>query len=113
MAAEPDPDRALADLRALRELTEDERGAQRVAWTDTWARRARGSRAPRRAAGERRHATRPATSGRSSPGRAPDTVVLGSHIDSVPDGGWLDGALGVLGGLEVLRTLAASGSRPP
>jgi len=45
-------------------------------------------------------------------GASPDTVVLGSHIDSVPDGGWLDGALGVLGGLEVLRTLAAK-STPP
>src|SRR4029077_19111224 len=31
----------------------------------------------------------------------------------VPDGGWLDGALGVLGGLEVLRTLAESGTPPP
>src|SRR4051812_46952767 len=36
-AADLDPARALADLRALRELTEDDRGAQRVAWTDTWA----------------------------------------------------------------------------
>ena len=36
-STDPDPERALADLRALRELTEDERGAQRVAWTDTWA----------------------------------------------------------------------------
>ena len=39
-------------------------------------------------------------------------MILGSHMDSVPDGGWLDGALGVLGGLEVLRTLAAAGEPP-
>jgi hypothetical protein len=32
--------------------------------------------------------------------------------DSVPDGGWLDGALGVLGALEVLRALAAAGEPP-
>jgi hypothetical protein len=38
MAAPLDPARAVADLRALRELTGDERGAQRLAWTDTWAR---------------------------------------------------------------------------
>ena len=31
-----DPARAVADLDDLRELTGDENGAQRVAWTDTW-----------------------------------------------------------------------------
>jgi hydantoinase/carbamoylase family amidase len=113
MAAEPDPDRALADLRALRELTEDERGAQRVAWTDTWARA--------RAWLRDRLAGLPVTVDTDEAGNLwavlagerPETVVLGSHVDSVPDGGWLDGALGVLGGLEVLRTLAADGAPPP
>src|SRR5918912_3169880 len=38
MAGELDPTRALDDLRALRGLTGDEHGAQRVAWTETWAR---------------------------------------------------------------------------
>ena len=112
MAAEPDPDRALADLRALRALTEDDRGAQRVAWTDTWAQA--------RAWLVERLADLPVSVDTDEAGNlwavlegaSPDTVVLGSHIDSVPDGGWLDGALGVLGGLEVLRTLAAK-STPP
>jgi len=45
-------------------------------------------------------------------GRTADTVVVGSHLDSVPSGGWLDGALGVMGGLEVLRALAASPTPP-
>ncbi|MBI2153441.1 MAG: Zn-dependent hydrolase [Candidatus Rokubacteria bacterium] len=36
-------------------------------------------------------------------------VLAGSHIDSVPDGGTLDGALGVLAALECLRTLRESG----
>jgi hydantoinase/carbamoylase family amidase len=113
MAADPQPDRALADLRALRELTEDERGAQRVAWTDTWAKARDWLR--------ERLADLPVTVDTDEagnlwavlPGERPETVVLGSHVDSVPDGGWLDGALGVLGGLEVLRTLAAEGARPP
>jgi len=35
-------------------------------------------------------------------------VLTGSHIDSVPDGGSLDGALGVLAGLECLRTIRES-----
>jgi hydantoinase/carbamoylase family amidase len=39
-------------------------------------------------------------------------VIVGSHIDAVPSGGWLDGALGIVTALEVLRTLALSGERP-
>jgi N-carbamoyl-L-amino-acid hydrolase len=113
MAAEPDPDRALADLRALRALTEDDRGAQRVAWTDTWA-QARAWLVERLGDLPVRVDTDEAGNlWAVLDGASPDTVVLGSHIDSVPDGGWLDGALGVLGGLEVLRTLAASGTPPP
>src|SRR5436305_5528545 len=35
-------------------------------------------------------------------------VMIGSHLDTQPTGGKFDGVLGVLGGLEVLRTLHAS-----
>jgi hypothetical protein len=45
-------------------------------------------------------------------GASPQAVVIGSHIDSVPDGGWLDGCLGVLAALEVMRAIAAE-STPP
>jgi hydantoinase/carbamoylase family amidase len=114
MAGELDPARALADLRALRRLTGDERGAQRVAWTDTWSRardwlRERVAELP----GDVEVATDEAGNlWVTLAGARPDTVVLGSHLDSVPDGGWLDGALGVLGGLEVLRAIAARGEPP-
>ena len=59
-------------------------------------------------------ATRPATSGRRSTATTPTAgfVIVGSHIDAVPSGGWLDGALGLLTALEVLRTLALSGDAP-
>lgn len=40
---------------------------------------------------------------------APRAVVIGSHTDSVPKGGWLDGALGVLYGLEIARARLAAG----
>jgi hydantoinase/carbamoylase family amidase len=111
-SADLDPARAVADLRALRELTEDERGAQRVAWTDTWAKAREWLR--------ERLAELPVDLDVDEAGNlwavlrgaSDDTVVLGSHVDSVPDGGWLDGALGVLGGLEVLRALAAGGEPP-
>ena len=36
-----EPARTVAELEELRELTGDENGAQRVAWTETWARGAR------------------------------------------------------------------------
>ena len=45
-------------------------------------------------------------------GARPETVVVGSHVDSVPNGGWLDGALGVMAALEVLRDVAADGTPP-
>ena len=45
-------------------------------------------------------------------GKGTPVVMTGSHIDTVPRGGPLDGALGVLAGLECLRTIAASGVRP-
>ena len=38
-------------------------------------------------------------------------MVLGSHLDSVPNGGWLDGALGMMAGLEALRLYRDQ--RPP
>ena len=38
--------------------------------------------------------------------------MIGSHIDSVPNGGWLDGALGVMGALETLRSIAEAGTPP-
>ena len=45
-------------------------------------------------------------------GERDDMLVVGSHLDSVPKGGWLDGALGVMSGLELLRSLAADGTPP-
>src|SRR5262245_37796709 len=39
------------------------------------------------------------------------TLLIGSHLDSVPDGGRFDGALGVMAALEVLRTIKESGIR--
>jgi N-carbamoyl-L-amino-acid hydrolase len=43
------------------------------------------------------------------PGRSAETVLVTSHTDSVPGGGWLDGILGVHAGLELLAALAAGG----
>jgi beta-ureidopropionase / N-carbamoyl-L-amino-acid hydrolase len=45
-------------------------------------------------------------------GNDPRTLVIGGHIDSVPNGGWLDGALNVVAGVEVLRRIAEDGTPP-
>jgi ureidoglycolate amidohydrolase len=47
----------------------------------------------------------------SEPGLAP--VATGSHIDAIPNAGAYDGTVGVLGGLEAIRSLQRAGYRPP
>jgi hydantoinase/carbamoylase family amidase len=107
---EVDPERVISDLRELAALTGDAAGAQRLAWTAGWE-RARELVAGRCAevgvAGVR---DRAANLWFVLEGDRPGMLVAGSHLDSVPDGGWLDGALGVLAGVELLRA-AARGSR--
>ena len=101
-----DPARVIADLRELDRLTGGPGGAQRVAWTDGW-RRARQWLEQRLA--EIPAATRVDAGGNlwaEIRGAQPGFVAVGSHIDSVPCGGWLDGALGVVAALEALRSRA-------
>jgi hydantoinase/carbamoylase family amidase len=108
----PDGDRVVAMLRELAALTSDEAGAQRVAWTGVWQ-RARAF--LREQLGELPVAVRTDAAGNQwarLPGGGSETVIIGSHLDSVPDGGWLDGAYGVMCAVEVLRTLAARGPLP-
>jgi N-carbamoyl-L-amino-acid hydrolase len=107
-----DPQRVVAELRELHELTGGVDGAQRLAWTDTW-RTARDWMAERLAALPVQ-VTVDAAGNRwaTLPGERDAAVLIGSHLDSVPNGGWLDGALGLLAGLEVLRALAERGTPP-
>ena len=108
-----DASRVIADLRALAELTGGPDGARRLCWTDEWVRRAGScaSASPSCPVTRRRRRGRQPL-GACSTGERPETVVVGSHVDSVPNGGWLDGALGVMAALEVLRDAAASGTPP-
>ncbi|MDX6620502.1 MAG: beta-ureidopropionase / N-carbamoyl-L-amino-acid hydrolase [Gaiellales bacterium] len=106
------PQRALDDLRALAELTGGPDGARRVCWTDEWA-SARGLLRERLAQlPVEVDVDEAGNLWARLAGARPETVVIGSHIDSVPNGGWLDGALGVMGALETLRTLAEAGTPP-
>ena len=53
-----------------------------------------------------------ATTGSRWEGKSEKALLLGGHLDSVPNGGWLDGCLDFLAGFEVLRRFAERG-RPP
>jgi hydantoinase/carbamoylase family amidase len=108
-----DASRVVADLRELHALTGTDAGAQRVCWTETW-RRAQSLLAER--LGELRLEPDRDEAGNVwayLEGDAEPALGVGSHVDSVPDGGWLDGALGVMAALGVVRAWAESGERPP
>jgi len=102
-----DTARAVAGLKEIRRLTEDGDGAQRVAWTDTWI-IARDWLAGQLAEIDGVTVERDAAGNTwaTAPGADERFVIVGGHLDSVPNGGWLDGALNVVAGLEVLRALA-------
>jgi allantoate deiminase len=102
-----DPGRVVADLRELARLTGDDDGAQRVAWTDTWKVASDWFRGE--LAGIEGVSVESDAAGNlwaTAPGDSERFVIIGGHLDSVPNGGWLDGILNVLAGLEVLRAQA-------
>jgi len=107
-----DPSRTVAELRELQELTGDEDGAQRVAWTDTWQQAREWLRGKLDWLDLHEEIDEAGNQWFTLHGGSPRAVLLGGHIDSVPNGGWLDGCLNVLGAAEVLRRIAADGEPP-
>ena len=107
-----DPKRTVAELKALRELTGDENGAQRVAWTDTWQEAREWLRGLVAGTGAAESVDAAGNQWFTLPGDSERAVLVGGHIDSVPNGGWLDGCLNVLAGVEVLRRIAGEGQPP-
>jgi len=107
-----DPRRTVAELEELRGLTGDDDGAQRVAWTDTWARAREWLRGKVAATGAAEEIDAAGNQWFTLRGESEQALLLGGHIDSVPNGGWLDGCLNVMAGVEVLRRLAAEGTPP-
>src|SRR5438105_9860259 len=103
------PSRTVADLRELQELTGDENGAQRVAWTDTWERAREWLRGKVAGTGAEESVDAAGNQWFTLRGASDRVVLIGGHIDSVPNGGWLDGALNVMAGVEVLRRLDEEG----
>jgi N-carbamoyl-L-amino-acid hydrolase len=107
-----DPTRTVAELEELRQLTGDEAGAQRVAWTDTWETARGWLRGKLEGTGTVEEIDEAGNQWFTLPGGSERAVLIGGHIDSVPNGGWLDGALNVLAGVEVVRRVAEE-SLPP
>ena len=107
-----DPGRTVAELRELQELTGDENGAQRVAWTDTWQRAREWLRGRLDGTGAEETIDAAGNQWFTLPGESERALLIGGHIDSVPNGGWLDGALNVMAGVEVLRRIAEEGTPP-
>lgn len=106
-------ERVIAELRELAELTSDEGGAQRVAWGPLF-RKAR-EWFTDKVKNELGLDVRKDSAGNlwvTIPGDSDRTVIVAGHLDSVPNGGWLDGCLGTLSSLEALRRYAAQEEKP-
>jgi hydantoinase/carbamoylase family amidase len=107
-----DPGRTVAELRELQQLTGDDNGAQRVAWTDTWERAREWLRGKVSETGAEETIDAAGNQWFTLRGASDRGVLIGGHIDSVPNGGWLDGCLNVMAGVEVLRRIAGNGAPP-
>jgi N-carbamoyl-L-amino-acid hydrolase len=107
-----DPTRTVAELKELRELTGNEDGAQRVAWTDMWVQAQEWMAAKLEGTGAAMEFDEARNQWWTLRGRSERALLIGGHLDSVPNGGWLDGALNVVAGSEVFRRIAEEGEPP-
>jgi N-carbamoyl-L-amino-acid hydrolase len=109
-----DAQAAIDLLKELRALTSDENGAQRVAWSPTWLKARAWFQSKLRTLPIEHHYDAAGNSWTTLPGDSEATLILGSHLDSVPNGGWLDGCLGVIAAFTVLRRIADEfNGKPP
>ena len=109
-----DPSRTVAELKELRALTGDANGAQRVAFTDTWVAGRRWLRGKLDALPVQVHDDAAGNTWATLRGASERALLIGGHMDSVPNGGWLDGCLNVMAGVEILRRISAQyDGKPP
>lgn len=101
------PKRTVAELQELRSLTGDENGAQRVAFTPTWLKAREWLQSKVAALPLEIHNDAAGNTWFTLRGESEKCLLIGGHIDSVPNGGWLDGCLNVLTGVEILRRINA------
>jgi N-carbamoyl-L-amino-acid hydrolase len=106
------PQRTIDELKQLRQLTGDADGAQRVAFTPTWARARQFLKDTLAQLPVEVHQDPAGNLWATLKGKSDRALLIGGHFDSVPNGGWLDGCLNTLAGVEVLRRIAEQGSPP-
>ena len=108
------PNRTIEELKELRALTSDENGAQRIAFTAVWAEARSWLQGKARELGAEIERDEAGNLWMRLRGESEKALLIGGHIDSVPNGGWLDGSLNTLAGLEILRRIKAeSNGKPP
>ena len=101
------PKRTVAELKELRALTGDENGAQRVAFTPMWGKTRVWLKQKLSELPVETHADAAGNLWSTLRGESEKCLLIGGHMDSVPDGGWLDGCLNILAGVEILRRINA------
>ena len=114
MGAALNPQRVIEDLKELRRLTGDANGAQRVAFTPTWVKAREFLKSRFDGLPVEMHNDAAGNFWATLRGEKPPELLMGGHIDSVPNGGWLDGCLNVLAAVEVLRRICMeTKGKPP
>jgi N-carbamoyl-L-amino-acid hydrolase len=108
------PDRTIDELKELRALTGDENGAQRIVFTPTWVKARAWLQAKLEETGAELRRDAAGNLWATLRGQSDKALLMGGHIDSVPNGGWLDGCLNTLAALEVLRRISKEyNGKPP
>ncbi len=108
------PRRTIDELKELRALTGDANGAQRVAWTDMWLKAREWFTSKLVGLPVEQHTDPAGNRWVTLRGESEKALLLGGHIDSIPNGGWLDGCLDLMAALEVLRSFHAKyNGKPP
>lgn len=108
------PKRTVAELKELRTLTGDENGAQRIAFTKTWLKARAWFKEKVKDLPLEIHNDEAGNAWHTLRGQSDRALLIGGHIDSVPNGGWLDGCLNIVAGIEILRRINAQyNGKPP
>src|SRR4051812_21179158 len=102
------PQRTVAELKELRALTGDEHGAQRVAFTPMWVKTRAWLKEKLAGLPVETHTDAAGNFWATLRGESDRALLMGGHMDSVPNGGWLDGCLNVMAGVEVLRRIPSN-----
>ena len=108
------PKRTVAELKELRALTGDENGAQRVAFTPLWVKTRTWLKQKLEGLPVETHTDAAGNFWATLRGESEKCLLIGGHLDSVPNGGWLDGCLNVMAGVEILRRINTQyNGKPP